>query len=166
MTDPGTVSQGAEQLAIEYWIYNTLTTDTTLAGLMPDGVDIKTQVHEAEAPATLPYPLIVFQFVTGKDVPTIGGPGRLISRNLYQVVAMFEKNVTKNIQPIVNQIDQLMITNLALQTITLSDDTVWTARIGSYRDAPISFTENNKGRRIFHKGGQYWIDCQESQVSS
>ena len=84
------------------WLYSTLSSDSTLAGLAGGGI------WRAMAPPTVTtYPLIVFSFQAGTDLTTINGY-RIWSNHLFQIRAVGPASSTAAIVNAASRVDVLL----------------------------------------------------------
>lgn len=136
----------SESLAIEQFIYSALQPLTTATEEQPA---LATGVHAYFAPEGSPFPYIVFQQQSARDVSAIGAI-RVMSNAVYVVKVISDKPFSA-IDPIVDEVDK------ALQA------TFGPALAGSIyscvRSAPFSMVENLDGKRINHRGGIYRISA-------
>lgn len=141
MTVVGSV--GDETTIVDQWLQATLTGDSVLIGLLPDGVD---GVHADVAPGAARHPLVVHQFQGAADVRG-AGPFRIMTNGLWLVRAIDETRDYLTLAPIANRIDVLLqaASGTAAAGIVFS----------SVREYPYRMVERDNGHDYRHLGGAY-----------
>lgn len=95
----------AELARVEQWMYSTLTTDATVAGICG------TRVYADEAPQEAAFPLIVFAHIGNVDVLRSGNNGRM-AKIIYLVRAIDRGSSTSGtIKTVADRFDPLLLVN-------------------------------------------------------
>jgi len=139
----------AETVLTDTWLYETLTGDATLVGLLSDGVD-GVVADEAEDDTTDPF--VIFQLLDSADVYAIGSV-RVLTDATYAVQAVDEVGSYVSLGPIADRIDAL----LHDKTEVVTGGLICATR----RERPIRYPETTHGKTYRHLGGLYRIQVRE-----
>lgn len=131
----------------DQWLYDKLTTDVTLAGLVGN------RIYSYVAPAGATFPLIVYAYQGGNDLAEVGNL-RIFNTGLYQVKAVGQGLSMAAIAPIAHRIDTVLH--------RASGSVVGGSILACVREQPLSYAEHSGGVRYNHLGGLYRILVQES----
>lgn len=132
-----------ETLAVDRWIYDTLTNDGTLMALCPGGV------HEQPAPLDVKGLFVVFAVQTALDTTGLGA-ARILTSGVWQIRVVGENVPTSTLGPAAARIDQL----LQGQRGSNADGRIY----GCVRTGPLRLpAEVSDGRIIRSLGGLYRI---------
>lgn len=127
------------------WIYDTLSADVTLAGL------VSTRIYDGLAPQGSAFPFVAFNHQGGADLRGVGTE-RVFNNSLYQVKAVTKGGSYVSGAAIADRIDTL----LHGQNGTTSDGVI----IGCVRDQALMLIEQQNGVEYRHIGGIYRIYAQ------
>lgn len=138
---------GTETTAAEKWLYETLHNDATILAV------VSHRIYSYQAPQGTAFPYIVFEL---SDAPrdVVGVGARRIWSNLYYVVrVVWEGQGMAAYKSTVARIDTLLH---ARSGTSNSDGHV----LGCVRESPVSYVEDDDGRRYNHQGGLYRLWAQ------
>lgn len=138
------MTAGLETQAAEEFIYSTLSGDATLMAQLPGGV------WNVQANERAPYPLVVFQFMSGIDAAAVGAL-RIWTSMIYLVKAIAEADNFAALNSAVARIDAL----LHRTSGTAADGTVWTCT----REQAIRLPDSVAGRQYRQAGGLFRINA-------
>jgi len=128
------------------WIYDTLSADSTLTGL------VSTRIYDGLAPQGAAFPFVVFNHQGGSDLRGVGSE-RVFNNSLYQVKAVTKGGSFSSGATIADRIDAL----LQAASGTTSDGVI----LGCVREQAIMLIEQQSGVEYRHVGGIYRIYAQE-----
>lgn len=149
--------------SVAVWLYNRLAND-------PDGQDasgnpysglstlVGGRVYEFIAPEGATYPLIVFTFLSGRDIKG-GGGRRIISRGLFHVKAICTGNSFGPSGSIADRVDALLVQDESAEGNIV---------IGCNRERVLQSVDEDEGVRHNTLGGEYtfWISAEAQTVTS
>src|SRR5947209_4187034 len=132
--------------AARQWLFGTMTGDPTLTGLLPGGAT--SGVNNVKAAQGTPYPLVVYQFMSGIDYAAVGA-FRIWTNMIWLIKAVAESADAATLDAIVARIDTL----LHRASGTPASGTVWAC----VRETTIDYPEDVSGRSYRHLGGTYRV---------
>lgn len=133
----------AETARIRSWLYQTITGDTTLAGL------IGTRFYHGVAPAGTQYPFVVAQMLSGgNDLLGVGGI-RIWAAPLFIIKAVCKGSSTGPVEPVANRIDAVL--HAASGTVT--NGVIWEC----VRERPFDLPTLEDGVNYQQLGGEYRV---------
>lgn len=136
---------GAESIAAEEWLYQTLSGDATLAGLVSG-------VYAYQIPQDASLPAVLYSYNRGQDVQGVG-TARVMASLVYQVKAVVQGESLAPALPIARRIDALL---QGAVNITVADGQV----LACVRESIVSYAETDEGLAFRHLGGLYRIYAQ------
>lgn len=141
-----------ESLAIDEWLYRTLTADPTLTGI------VGTRVYNEQAPPSSTFPLVVFQMQAATDVRG-NGQTRIMVTSLYVVRGIVQDaSYNDTSKTMAERIDALLQAS-AGGTVDNGRAVVFT----SHREQNFRLSEVESGKSYRHLGGIYRILAQSQE---
>jgi hypothetical protein len=131
-----------EAITAERWLYQVLTGDTELTGLVGD------RVYGSIAPREAAFPYVIYQVQAGADVRGVG-PARIMTDLVVVVKVVGRAQTFEGLETIANRIDGL------LQGVRGSGGV-----LGAVRLQPLSMVEVTDEIQYRHLGGIYQIYAQ------
>ena len=129
------------------FLYATLSTDSTLAGLAPGGV------HRSVATDGTMAPYVIFGFQAGSDVSTMNGV-RMIVDGTFQIKAVGPANMSVQIAEAAEQIDELFGGEQGLRNQAVTNGWIYAV----WRQSPIYVDEPPVNAQVWTSvGGLYRI---------
>ena len=132
----------SETLAIETWLYETLSDPDT--GIL----DLATGVYADQAPEDAPFPYVVYQLREGTDMPVMGASARAV-RAHYLIRAVDHSPSKVAAAEIADAIDDLIE--------KASGSVTGATIIGAIRNQPFEMVETQGGETYMHVGGIYRV---------
>lgn len=125
------------------WIYDSLVANTDITGVVSTRI-FAGVADSFQAPG---FPYVLYQFIAGTDVDGLGTT-RMLSKPLFQVIAVDSKSPDSNLRKVDKAIDNI----LQVAVYQLSGDFYFSAR----REQPVDrvFTDA-AGRSYYSIGGLY-----------
>lgn len=128
------------------WIFDTLSADATLTGL------VSTRIYDGLAPQGSSYPFVIFNHQGGADVRGVG-TFRAMNSSLFQIRAHTESESYSSATAIADRIDTV------LQGAAGSKDGAYIATC--VREQPLMLLEQNNGIQYRSAGGLYRLIAYE-----
>jgi hypothetical protein len=127
------------------WLYETLSEDVTLSGLVTGGV------HEDPAPQGSAFPFLVFSLISALDVQ-VHNAMRIMVDSLWLVKAVDQNGSFSRTRTIMNRVDEI----LHRASGNLGDAFIYSC----VREESIRMTEVDDGKPYRHLGAQYRVHVQ------
>lgn len=137
------VGRGAETVVVDEWLDELLSTDTELTTLL--GAEGK--VFDGVAPDATPYPFVVWQLETTRDVYGVGPRARILVENDYRIRGVAGVETYTPLAPIAVRLDQLLD---GAEAEVAAGLVLSSRRLEQYRLA-----EDINGQQIRQLGGLY-----------
>lgn len=134
---------GAEALVVDSWLYDVLTGDAPLVGLVGG------RIYGGLAPLDADLPYVVFSPQSLRDVRGVGPRARILVDAVYQIKVVGEGRSYAPLRPIAERLDLLVDGGAGLG----EDGTV----AGVAREEPLAYVEVDAGTEYRHLGGLYRI---------
>lgn len=128
------------------WIYDTLSSNATVAGLVSD------RIYAGSAPQGAALPFVIFNHMGGVDLIGVG-TARVWNNSLYQVKGVTPGRSHATGQQLANAIDAALHGHNGSTTGGLV--------IGCVREQPIVYGQSDNGEEFRHAGGIYRIYAEE-----
>jgi hypothetical protein len=133
---------GLEVDVAEEWIFNTLSGDATLKGLVGD------RIFNTEAPQTAAFPFVIYQNMSAMDYAAVGAV-RIWTNQVFMVKVVGDTVDYSTLKTIVARIDAL----LHRSSGSTADGTVWAV----VREQILNQAENVNGHQYRHRGGLFRV---------
>lgn len=130
----------SEIVTAERWLYETLTGDAAIAGMVGAGV------YSDAAPSSATYPMVLFAMLSATDLRVVG-PARIWSNMLYVVRGIHETSSKAALDALASRIDAVLH--------AAAGSTDGGSIYACVRERPYQLSETLSGRRFMHLGGVY-----------
>lgn len=134
-----------ETIRVDQWLYERLSGDSTLSGLVGG------RIYSYLAPQDAALPFVVFSHQAGHDVRGVG-PARIMTSLVYQVKAVGQGHSFQQLKAIADRLDAL----LQGASGSVVDGTV----LMCVREQPVEYVETDDGIQYRHLGGMWRIIAQ------